>query len=121
MKKSPIILFSLSIASTSWAVEKTNPEASVYELDDVHVTGTEQEIQTTPGSVHVLNKAQLEKFEYTDIHRVLSAVPGVYIRTEDGYGLRPNIGMRGAPAERSQKISSMEDGIIITPAPYSAG
>jgi len=120
MKKSSIMLFTLSMASTSWAAEKANNEQAVYELDKVQVTGTQQEIQTTPGSAHVLDQAQLEKFEYTDIHRVLSAVPGVYIRTEDGYGLRPNIGMRGAPAERSQKISSMEDGILITPAPYSA-
>ena len=27
--------------------------------------------------------------EYDDIHRVVAAVPGVYIRGEDGFGLRP--------------------------------
>ena len=113
MKKNKFILTSgLLLALPSWA--------EVTKLEAVYVTGGEEAIQTTPGSAHLLDESELEKFEYTDIHQVLSSVPGVYIRGEDGFGLRPNIGMRGAPAERSQKITIMEDGILITPAPYSA-
>lgn len=73
-----------------------------------------------PGSAHVVGGEQLERFEQDDVHKVLRDVPGVYVRQEDGYGLRPNIGMRGTGTERSAKISLLEDGVLIAPAPYSA-
>ena len=75
---------------------------------------------TVPGSGSVVGREELERFDYVDLNQVMSAVPGVYVREEDGFGLRPNIGIRGAAAERSQKITLMEDGILIAPAPYSA-
>jgi Fe(3+) dicitrate transport protein len=51
---------------------------------------------------------------------VLQAVPGVQVRGEDGFGLRPNIGLRGANPDRSKKVTLMEDGVLFGPAPYSA-
>lgn len=72
------------------------------------------------GSAHVLDAEDLERFENDDIHRVLAPVPGVYVRDEDGFGLRPNIGLRGANSDRSAKITLEEDGVLLAPAPYSA-
>ncbi len=72
------------------------------------------------GSVHVIGKKQLERYELDDPHAILGTVPGVYVRTEDGYGLRPNIGIRGASSDRSKKLTLMEDGILFGPAPYTA-
>ncbi|KZZ46220.1 hypothetical protein A3759_07030 [Thalassolituus sp. HI0120] len=90
------------------------------ELDNVYITGGEELVRTQPGSATLIDDVALEQFEYTDINRILNAVPGVNLQEEDGYGLRPNIGLRGTSPERSKKITLMEDGVLAGPAPYSA-
>jgi Fe(3+) dicitrate transport protein len=85
---------------------------------EVTVAGTP--ISQTAGSAHVINSKKLERFELDDPHAVLVSVPGVYFRGEDGFGLRPNVGIRGVNPDRSKKVALMEDGIPFAPAPYSA-
>ena len=71
------------------------PEAAkAADPEEVSVGGTR--VNETGGSVHVVKDAQLRRFSYDDPHQVLMGVPGVYVRQEDGMGLRPNIGIRGA-------------------------
>jgi Fe(3+) dicitrate transport protein len=94
----------------------TDPEAEPADEGEVVTV----EGRAPPGAKTQIGKEALERDEHNDIHKVLGGVAGVYLRDEDGYGLRPNIGMRGAAADRSSKITLMEDGVLIAPAPYTA-
>ena len=77
-------------------------------------------LDEVPGSLHLITTKELKRFSYTDPLRTLRTVAGVNLTEEDGFGLRPNIGLRGSGTERSSRITIMEDGILITPAPYTA-
>lgn len=114
-----LVVGALAWASTSTADEPA-PAAPPKKDDvtDVVVVGTKS--TRLAGSAYVLRKDQLDRFAHDDPHRVLLQVPGVYVRGEDGFGLRPNIGMRGANPDRSKKVTLLEDGVLFGPAPYSA-
>jgi Fe(3+) dicitrate transport protein len=89
-------------------------------LDQVTIIGHRRTPADVPGSAHLIDNEQLEIFLDADVMRVLRTVPGVYLQEEDGFGLRPNIGIRGSGLDRSARIALMEDGVLIAPAPYSA-
>ncbi|MDH3375313.1 MAG: TonB-dependent receptor, partial [Gammaproteobacteria bacterium] len=89
-------------------------------IDTVTIIGRSSDVADVPGSAHVIDSEALEIFNDTDILRVLRTVPGVYIQEEEGFGLRPNIGIRGSGLDRSARIALLEDGVLIAPAPYAA-
>ncbi|MBU03073.1 MAG: hypothetical protein CME55_07240 [Halieaceae bacterium] len=89
-------------------------------LEEILIIGSKSAAKEVSGSASFLDETDLDRFDQVDLRKVLNQVAGVYIREEDGFGLRPNIGIRGAAAERSQKVTLMRDGVLITPAPYSA-
>jgi len=84
------------------------------------VVEDERGTKRVAGSAHSLDEEHLEAFEHDNAERLLEDVPGITTRSEDGYGLRPNIGMRGANSDRSAKVTLMEDGVLFAPAPYAA-
>lgn len=89
-------------------------------LEEVVTIGSHEAIDNITGSAHLIDETALDKFEYSDIQRIAREVPGVSIQIEDGYGLRPNISIRGVATERSGRITLLEDNVLIAPAPYSA-
>ena len=93
---------------------------SEVEIETIEIIGSVDEAKQVAGSAYVITEEELETYEYTDIHKILSNVPGVNFRPEEGYGLRPNISIRGTYADRSGKITLMEDGVLIAPGPYSS-
>jgi Fe(3+) dicitrate transport protein len=88
----------------------------------VDVVGDASLVEKIPGSAYVIDRREMEKVKLAtdDIHQMLRRIPGVNIQEEEGYGLRPNIGMRGTGTDRNSKITMMEDGVLIAPAPYAA-
>ena len=102
------------------AVSTLNAAAnSASVIDELTIIGSKKDVRKVAGSGAVIGDAQIAMEVSTDINQLLKTVPGVYVREEDGYGLRPNFGIRGATSERSEKVTLMEDGVLIAPAPYS--
>ena len=89
-------------------------------IASITMTGGNKGVNEIPGSAHYISPKEIQKYSYTDINKTLRAVPGINIQEEDGFGLRPNIGLRGTGVERSSKITIMEDGVLMAPAPYAA-
>ena len=99
-------------------------QSEVIELDPImvikNITRLDNDFLRPPGSIDLVSFSDLKRYNDTDVNRILARIPGVYVQEEDGFGLRPNIGMRGTGVERSSKINIMEDGIPISPAPYAS-
>ena len=89
-------------------------------LEEVTIVGTRDDVRRVAGSAHFIGAGEIERFSHTDVQRIVRQVPGVSIQVEDGFGLRPNISIRGVATERSGRITLLEDGVLIAPAPYSA-
>ena len=113
----PVMGAITAVADDGFVNGRTEPAVS---LEEVTIVGTRKEIDGIAGAVHRLDEGTLARFSHTDIQRIVRQIPGVSVQVEDGFGLRPNISIRGVATERSARITLLEDGILIAPAPYSA-
>ncbi len=70
------------------------------------------------GTAEVLDQSVLVSGRALTVNEALRKVPGVTVRDEEGFGLRPNIGIRGSNPTRSMKVLLLEDGLPAMYAPY---
>jgi Fe(3+) dicitrate transport protein len=114
---SPIFFIGILLVS-SFFVNVNAADEEVVE--SVTIIGSKDDLKNLAGSGAVVSNEDLQKAMDTDIQKILTAVPGIYMRTEEGYGLRPNISIRGTAIERSAKVTVMEDGVLVAPSPYTS-
>ena len=82
------------------------------------VAGSAEELRRLPGSVDILDREALDRASVMTTNEALRKIAGLTVRDEEGFGLRPNIGIRGVNPTRSSKVLLLEDGIPLTYAPY---
>jgi Fe(3+) dicitrate transport protein len=93
----------------AYAAETTLPEVQVRPRG-AH--------QTAAGAAAALDAIQLRSAHVTSTTEALRKLPGVHVRDEEGFGIRPNIGVRGLNPTRSTKVLLLEDGAPASFAPY---
>ncbi|MBL8632555.1 MAG: TonB-dependent receptor [Myxococcales bacterium] len=75
-------------------------------------------IDKIPGTVALITQSDIRRQAAQSSADVLRSVPGLHVVSEEGIGLRLNIGIRGLDPNRSRKVLVLEDGVPITLNPY---
>lgn len=117
----PALALAIAVAGAAPGAAMANDAAAPPRpAEEITVIGGREEARKTAGSAHFIDNEELKKLNYADVQRIVSTAPGVSLQQEDGYGLRPNISIRGVAAERSARITLLEDNVLVAPAPYAA-
>lgn len=95
------------------------PATDTMILPSLTVIGSKENVARLPGSGVFIDTSDIRTLALDDINQVVRRTPGIYMRQEDGFGLFPNLSLRGVSTTRNGKITIMEDGILMAPAPYS--
>lgn len=92
--------------------------AEVVSVTSSTLAGTPESLERKSGAIQIIGKEELENARVFNFAEALRKVSGVSIRNEEGFGLRPNISIRGSDPTRSRKVLILEDGTPQSYAPY---
>lgn len=84
----------------------------INSLQEVSITSTgiKSEIKDIPGTVSLIDAAQIQESGAQNIGQIINRVPGINYLDEDGRGLKPNIGLRGLDPLRNRNLLVLMDG-----------
>ncbi|MGH7516969.1 MAG: TonB-dependent receptor family protein [Gemmatimonadales bacterium] len=105
---------------TAQGGDSTKATTGTLDLPTIEVIGSRASLTGIPGSGEVIDSATLANAHVFSTTEALRKVTGLIVRDEEGFGLRPNIGVRGLNPTRSSKVLLLEDGIPFVIAPYGA-
>jgi Fe(3+) dicitrate transport protein len=110
----------LALISPAGHAQSASPEQAQLQPDSTAITiiGSRLDQQRQPGSTAVVDEQAFENSRAFTVNEVLRKLPGVHVRDEEGFGLRPNISVRGLNPTRSTKVTLLEDGVPLAYAPY---
>ncbi len=94
------------------------PPAAEVMVAATYLAGTAASLDEIPGAVERLDSQMIESSRIFNFSEALRKISGVNVRDEEGFGLRPNIGIRGTNPTRSTKVLLLEDGLPLAYAPY---
>ncbi len=92
--------------------------AEIVSVTSSYLAGTPESLTRIPGSIQTISKTELANSHVFNFTEALRKVAGISIRNEEGFGLRPNISIRGTNPTRSTKVLLLEDGMPLAYAPY---
>lgn len=123
LKHSPLLAFrpTMTVLAVAAAFSGNNLAlASQNEatLATVEIIGDKENLSRMAGAASIVSQQELDTSRPFTVNEVLRKVPGVNVRDEEGFGLRPNIAIRGLNPTRSTKITLLEDGLPLAYAPY---
>ena len=96
---SPLCLPVLLVLGSGPLHAQSPPERAerdtVYPMPRVEVIGKRWNLSRIAGSASILDARTLETSRVFTANEALRKLPGLVVRDEEGFGLRPNIGIRG--------------------------
>ena len=103
------IFVSTGLASVATALLERHGDEGLFEVDEAWLPRVAADLDP----LHLLDRAQLEVSRVLNVNESLRKATGLNVREEEGFALRPNIGIRGLNPTRSTKVLLLEDGHCI--------